>query len=138
VAELKTKKTAASVSAFVNQISDEQRRKDVKTIMAMMREATGEKPAMWGSSIVGFGRLHYTYASGREGEWFRAGFAPRKDAITLYLMDGLTAQKDLLEKLGTFKKGGGCLYVKKLADVDQRVLKQLIVRASRAKTLPRG
>ncbi len=138
MAELKTKKTTASVSAFVNQISDEQRRKDARAILSMMREATKEKPAMWGSSIVGFGRLRYKYASGREGEWFRAGFAPRKDAITLYLMGGLGAQKDLLEKLGKFKKGGGCLYVKKLADVDQRVLKQLIVRASKVTTLPRG
>ena len=136
MAELKTTKNSASVSAFVNQISDEQRRKDAKTILSMMREATKAKPAMWGSSIVGFGRLHYTYASGREGEWFQAGFAPRKDALTLYLMGGLP--KDLLEKLGKFKKGGGCLYVKKLADVDQRVLKQLIVRSSKVKTLPRA
>ena len=138
MAELKTKKTTASVSAFVNQISDEQRRKDAKAVLSMMRDVTKEKPAMWGSSIVGFGRLQYTYASGREGEWFRAGFAPRKDAITLYLMGGLEAQKDLLEKLGKFKRAGGCLHVKKLADVDQRVLKQLIVRASKVKRLPRG
>ena len=136
MAELKTKKTTASVAAFVNQISDEQRRKDARAILAMMREATRAKPAMWGSSIVGFGRLHYTYASGREGEWFQAGFAPRKDAITLYLMGGLP--NDLLEKLGKFKKGGGCLYVKRLADLDQRVLKQLIVRASKVTTLPRA
>jgi hypothetical protein len=137
MAELKTKKTAASVSAFVNQISDEQRRKDAKAVLSMMRDVTKEKPAMWGSSIVGFGRLHYTYASGREGEWFRAGFSPRKDAITLYLMGGLAAQQDLLDKLGKFKKGGGCLYVKKLADVDQRVLRQLIARASKVKSLSR-
>ena len=136
MAELKTKKTTASVAAFVNRISDEPRRKDARAILAMMREATRAKPAMWGSSIVGFGRLHYTYASGREGEWFQAGFAPRKDAITLYLMGGLP--NDLLEKLGKFKKGGGCLHVKRLADVDQRVLKQLIVRASKVTTLPRA
>ena len=136
MAELKTKKTTASVSAFVNQISDEQRRKDARAVLAMMRDATRAKPAMWGSSIVGFGRLHYTYASGREGEWFQAGFAPRKDAITLYLMGGLP--NDLLEKLGKFRKAGGCLHVKRLADVDQRVLKQLIVRASKVTTLPRA
>lgn len=138
MAELKTKKTTASVAAFVNQISDEQRRKDARAVLSMMRDLTKEKPAMWGSSIVGFGRLHYKYASGREGEWFRVGFAPRKDALTLYLCGGLAAQEDLLEKLGKYKRGGGCLYVKRLADVDQRVLKQLITRSSKITTLPRG
>lgn len=138
MAELKTKKTTASVLAFVNQISDEQRRKDARVVLSMMRDLTKEKPAMWGSSIVGFGRLHYKYASGREGEWFRVGFAPRKDALTLYLCAGLTAQRDLLEKLGKYKAGSGCLYVKRLADVDQRVLKQLIARSSKVTTLPRG
>ena len=138
MAELKTRKTTASVSAFVSRIGDEQRRKDARAVLAMMRESTKSKPSMWGSSIVGFGRLHYKYASGREGEWFRVGFAPRKDALTLYLCGGLAAQRDLLEKLGKFKMGGGCLYVKSLADVDQRVLKRLIARASKVTTLPRG
>lgn len=132
MAELKTKETKASVSAFVNTITDAQRRKEAKAIVSMMQEATKEKPAMWGSGIVGFGRLHYKYASGREGDWFKAGFAPRKDAFTLYLCGGFEPHRDLLGKLGTFKTGVGCLYVKRLADVDQSVLKQLIERTSRA------
>jgi hypothetical protein len=132
MAELKTKETKASVSAFVNTITDAQRRKDAKVILSMMQKATQAKPAMWGSSIVGFGRLRYKYASGREGDWFRAGFAPRKDAFTLYLCGGFEPHQDLLGKLGTFKTGVGCLYLKKLADVDQTVLKQLIERTARA------
>jgi hypothetical protein len=137
MAELKTKETKASVGAFVNSITDEQRRKDAKTILAMMEAATKEKPAMWGSSIVGFGRLHYKYPSGREGDWFRAGFAPRKEAFTLYLCGGFEPHKELLAKLGNFKTGVGCLYVKTLADVDHRVLKQLITRASKVTRAPR-
>jgi hypothetical protein len=137
MAELKTKETRASVSAFVNSISDDQQRKDAKTILAMMEAATKEKPAMWGSSIVGFGRLHYKYASGREGDWFRAGFAPRKDAFTLYLCGGLGPHQELLDKLGKFKTGVGCLYVKRLTDVDPSVLKQLITRASKVTRAPR-
>jgi hypothetical protein len=132
MAELKTKETKASVRAFVNSITDAQRRKDARAILAMMQEATKEKPAMWGTSIVGFGRLHYKYASGREGDWFKAGFAPRKDAFTLYLCGGFEPHQALLAQLGTFKKGVGCLYVKRLADVDQKVLKQLIVRTAKA------
>jgi hypothetical protein len=133
MAELKTKETKASVTAFVNAITDAQRRKDAKAILAMMQEATKEKPAMWGTSIVGFGRLHYKYASGREGDWFRAGFAPRKDAFTLYLCGGFEPHQELLAQLGKFKTGVGCLYVKRLADVDQRVLKQLIARTAKAR-----
>ena len=83
---------------------------------------------MWGSSIVGFGRLHYKYASGREGDWFKAGFSPRKDALTLYLCGGFAPHADLMDKLGKYKTGIGCLYVKRLEDVDQKVLKQLITR----------
>jgi hypothetical protein len=132
MADLKTRETKASVSRFVDQIGDEQRRKDARTILSMMQAATKARPAMWGSSIIGFGRLRYKYASGREGDWFRAGLAPRKDAFTLYLCGGFADHKDLLEKLGKHRTGVGCLYVKKLADVDQKVLKQLIVKASRS------
>ncbi len=87
---------------------------------------------MWGSSIVGFGRLHYKYASGREGDWFKAGFSPRKDSFTLYLCGGFGPHADLMQKLGKHKTGVGCLYVKNLEDVDQRVLKRLVTRTARA------
>lgn len=137
MAELKTKETKASVTTFVNGIADKRRRADAKAILAMMREATGAKPAMWGSSIVGFGRLHYKYASGREGDWFKAGFSPRRDSFTLYLCGGVRPHQDLLARLGKFKTGAGCLYVKKLEDVDRDVLKQLIARTAEA-GLPTG
>lgn len=137
MAELKTKATKASVRAFVNSITDEQRRRDAKAILSMMQEATKEKPAMWGTSIVGFGRLHYTYATGREGDWFRAGFSPRKDAFTLYLCGGFEPHQDLLAKLGKYRTGVGCLYVKKLEDVNPQVLKQLIARTAKAGMPPR-
>ena len=128
MAELKTKETRASVSGFVKQIADDKRRKDAEAILAMMKSVTKEEPRMWGSSIVGFGRLHYKYASGREGDWFKAGFSPRKDAFTLYLCGGFAPHADLMDKLGKYKTGIGCLYVKRLEDVDQKVLKQLIAR----------
>ena len=139
MAELKTKETRESVSGFVKQISDEKRRKDAEAIVAMMKSATKEEPRMWGSSIVGFGRLHYKYASGREGDWFKAGFSPRKDAFTLYLCGGFSPHADLMEKLGKYKTGVGCLYIKKLEDVDQKVLKQLMTRTVKgAKTFVPG
>jgi hypothetical protein len=84
---------------------------------------------MWGSSIVGFGRQHYKYESGREGDWFKAGFSPRKDSLTLYLIGGFQKHKDLMDKLGKYKTGKSCLYIKTLDDVDQKVLKQLITRS---------
>lgn len=132
MAELKTKQTGASVSAFLNQIADPQRRADARAIVSMMRDATKQRPAMWGTTIVGFGRLHYKYASGREGDWFRAGFSPRKDGFSLYVCGGFARHQKLLAKLGKFKTGAGCLYVKRLEDVDARVLKQLIARTARA------
>lgn len=128
MAELKTKETRASVSGFVKQIADEKRRKDAEAILAMMKSVTKEEPRMWGSTIVGFGRMHYKYDSGREGDWFKAGFSPRKDAFTLYLCGGFAPHADLMDKLGKYKTGIGCLYVKRLEDVDQKVLKQLITR----------
>lgn len=128
MAELKTKETRDSVAGFLKKIDDPARRKDAEAILALFKSATREEPKMWGSSIVGFGRLHYKYASGREGDWFKAGFSPRKDAFTLYLCGGFAPHADLMEKLGKFKTGGGCLYVKKLEDVDRKVLKQLVQR----------
>ena len=133
MAELKTKETKASVDGFLKGISDEKRRKDAEKILAMMRAATKEEPKMWGSSIVGFGRVHYKYESGREGDWFKTGFAPRKDSFTLHLCGGFERHADLLQKLGKHKAGVGCLYIKKLEDVDEKVLKQLIERIAKAK-----
>ena len=125
----KTQQTKASVAGFLKAIPDPQRRDDCKTVAAMMEAATKSKPAMWGTSIVGFGNFHYKSASGREGDWFTTGFAPRKDNLTLYLLGGFRKHPDLMDKLGKYKAGGGCLYIKRLDDVDQKVLKQLIARS---------
>ena len=133
MAELKTKETKASVSSFLSQISDANRRKDAERILALMKSVTKEKPKMWGSSIIGFGRLHYKYPTGREGDWFKAGFSPRKDSFTLYLCGGFEPHADLMGRLGKYKTGVGCLYVKKLEDVDEKVLKQLVTRTLKTK-----
>lgn len=126
MSELKTKKTDASVEEFLNTVEHEKRRKDGFALLEMMREITGEEPAMWGPSIVGFGSYHYKYASGREGDWFVAGFSPRKRNLTLYIMSGFDGYEALLEKLGKYKTGVGCLYINKLEDVDEQVLRELI------------
>lgn len=126
MAELKTKKNTASVQAFLNAVEDPERRKDLKAIAKLMREVTGERPAMWGDSIVGFGTYHYKYASGREGDWFVAGFAPRKNSLSLYLTCDLSTLGPILKRLGTHKTGRGCLYIKRLSDVDESVLRELV------------
>lgn len=124
---LKTQKNDASVEDFLNQVEDEVKRADSFRVLEMMREITGEPATMWGDSIVGFGRYHYTYASGREGDWFVTGFSPRKQALTLYLSyEYAETDHPLLDRLGKYKTGKACLYIKKLADVDLDVLKQLI------------
>ncbi len=124
-AELKTKVNEASADAFIDQQPGTVAA-DCRTIMGLMKKATGEEPKMWGASIVGFGRYHYKGASGREGEWFVTGFSPRKANLTLYILSGLEKEHALLEKLGKHSTGKGCLYIKKLADVDLKVLEQLI------------
>ena len=129
MAELKTKKTKASVNAFLDKITDEQRRKDCQVILNLMKQATGEEPKMWGSSIVGFGTYHYRYASGREGDWPIIGFSPRKTDLTLYIMPGLEKFESLMAKLGKYKTGVSCLYIKKLDDVEIPVLKKLIAKS---------
>jgi len=128
MAEPKTQKTKASVAAFIAAVEDETRRKDAKAIDKMMREITGEKPAMWGPSIVGYGSYRYKYESGREGDWPRAGFSPRKANLVVYLAP---ESKDaaLLKNLGKHKTGVSCLYINKLADVDENVLRELIKRS---------
>src|SRR5262245_2133923 len=124
MAELKTKKTNADVKAFLAEIANEQQREDATKVMKLMQKVTGDKPAMWGPSIVGFGHYHYVYDSGRENDWFQVGFSPRKAALTLYGLGGW--DQELLEELGKCKTGKGCLYIKKLADVNLGILEKLI------------
>lgn len=125
MAELKTKKTAADVEAFLRAIDDPTRREDCFTVLELMKKATKSEPKMWGTSIVGFGEVHYKYASGHEGDTCLLGFASRKAALTLYGCD-IAAQAELLKKLGKHKTGKGCLYIRSLADVDRAALKALI------------
>ena len=130
--ENKTQPTTRSVGAFIDALADEGRRAEAKKLLEMMRDATGEKPALWGPSIIGFGSYHYVYESGREGDMPIVGFSPRKAATVLYLMLGLGDIGPLLAKLGKHTTGKGCLYIKKLADVDTKVLEKVIGKAVRA------
>jgi hypothetical protein len=130
-AELKTTETTASVDAFIaKQPADIAA--DCRAIMGLMRKATGEDTKLWGASIVGYGRYAYTYDTGREGEWMITGFSPRKANLTLYIMMGFEEEAALMEKLGKHTTGTSCLYIKKLSDVDLRVLESLIVKGVRA------
>jgi hypothetical protein len=126
MAENKTKATGASVTEFINSIDDKQKRADARKVAAMMRKATGKRAKMWGSSMVGYGTYHYKYASGREGDFMLTGFSPRKQALTVYIMAGFSNYGTLMKKLGKFKTGKSCLYIKRLSDVDEDVLQQLI------------
>lgn len=126
MAEIKTKQNDASVEDFLNGVEEEKKRDDSFKILEMMKRITGEEPKMWGPSIVGFGAHEYTYASGREVNWFLAGFSPRKRNLTLYIMAGFKRYPELMQKLGKYKTGKGCLYIKKLEDVDNEVLEELI------------
>jgi len=126
MAELKTKRTNASVTAFLKRVPDDTRRRDCLTVVRIMKRATRAAPKMWGASIVGFGSYHYKYASGRQADWFLTGFAPRRQDLTLYIMAGPARYKTLLAKLGKYKTGRACLYIKRLADVNLTVLQQLV------------
>jgi hypothetical protein len=127
LAENKTKPIKASVTSFISSIEDEQRRRDAKKVAAMMREATGSRAKMWGANIVGYGTYHYKYESGREGDFLITGFSPRKQALTLYIIPGFNHFESLMSKLGNYKTGKSCLYIKRLSDVDEKILKRLIV-----------
>lgn len=129
MAELKTQQTDASVEDFLNSIHDEKKRQDSFTILELMREVTQTEPKLWGASLVGFGRYHYRYASGHAGDSFLTGFSPRKQNLTLYIMAGFDQYAELLAKLGKYKTGKACLYIKKIEDVDLEVLKELIERS---------
>jgi hypothetical protein len=133
MAENKTKPTKLSVTAFINALPDETRRGDAKALVKLMQGAAGEKPQMWGPSIIGFGTCHYRYDSGREGDMPLVGFSPRKAATVLYSLIGSSDSKALLPKLGKHTTGKGCLYIKKLTDVDQQVLKAMVVKSIAAK-----
>lgn len=126
MAEAKTRPTTESVEKFLNGIADEQRREDCFRLVAIMKAATKTEPEMWGTSIVGFGQHQYKGASGTTAEWPLIGFSPRKNDLTLYLMAGFLRHAESLKKLGKHKTGKGCLYLKKLADVDESTLKTII------------
>lgn len=125
MAELKTRENDADVSGFLNSVEEEQQREDCIRLLEMMSEVTGRAPKMWGTSIVGFGAYHYVYASGREGDWPIIGFSPRKQNISIYIMSGFDSYETLMKKLGTHKIGKSCLYIKKLADIEPDVLREL-------------
>ncbi len=129
MADNKTKPTAVSVTEFINAITDPAKRADAKALVKLMQDAAGEKPKMWGPSIIGFGKYHYKYDSGREGDAPLIGFSPRKAATVLYNVSGASDSKALLPKLGKHTTGKGCLYVKKLADVDRQVLAAMVVKS---------
>jgi hypothetical protein len=126
MADTKTKATTVSVSDFLDAKCDAARRADCDAIIIMMQKATGEKPKMWGPSIVGFGSYHYKYESGREGDMCIVGFSPRKAEIVLYIVDGFAQYEKLLAKLGKHKTGKSCLYIKRLTDVDVGVLEEMV------------
>lgn len=129
MAEQKTKPTEQSVESFLNKVVDESVRDDCFAIMKLMKRITGSAPKMWGPGIVGFGKYHYKYDSGHEGDACLTGFSPRKQNITLYVMPGFTQRAGLLKKLGKHKAGKGCLYIRKLEDVSEGVLESLILKS---------
>jgi len=126
ISHMKTQKNDASVVDFLNSVPDERKRADSFAVLELMREVTGEEPAMWGDSIVGFGSYRYKYASGRQGDWMLTGFSPRKQNLTLYIMSGFDDYESLLADLGKHKTGKACLYIKKLEDIDLVVLRELV------------
>lgn len=134
---LKTKKNETNVEDFINAVEHEAKRKDAIEILAMMKKISGEAPKMWGTSIIGFGDLHYKYASGREGEWFKIGFSPRKANLSLYISGcDVSMHEHQLTKLGKHKTGKGCLYINKLDDVNKEVLKEMIEEGFKNPNIP--
>ena len=131
MAELKTKATHASVDRFLQGIKDEKERQDCYELLAMMKKATKAEPKMWSTGIIGFGDHHYVYESGREGDWFLTGFSPRTQNLTLYVLSSFESQEELSARLGKHKTGKGCLYIKRLDDVDSKALQELITKSVR-------
>ena len=126
MSELKTKPTTASVDEFIAAVPDERKRDDSRVIVQMMQEVTGQPPVLWGTSIIGFGTMHYAYASGRTGDWPPIGFSPRKANISLYFMCDHSFLEDQLARLGKHSRGVSCIYIKRLSDVDVAVLREMI------------
>ncbi len=126
MAELKTKLNDANVVSFLQSVNDEKRKLECMTVLALMKKITKVEPSMWGDSIVGFGNYHYKSDSGREGDWFITGFSPRKQNLTIYIIAGFNQYPELMKNLGKFKTGSSCLYINKLADIDMKVLEELI------------
>jgi hypothetical protein len=129
MAELKTTPNDRSVAEFLENLTDDRRKADAIEVLGLIREVTGLEPRMWGDSIVGFGSYHYKYKSGREGDWFLAGFSPRKQNLTVYIMSGFEQETELMQRLGKHTTSKSCLYLKRLADVDREVLKELVRRS---------
>ena len=125
----KTQPTQRSIASFLAEISDPARRKDCEALVKLMSKATGEKPVLWGSNIVGFGAYHYKYASGHQGDACLVGFSPRKSDLSLHIQPGLHRYPDLLKRLGKYKSGKSCLYLKSLEDIDPAVLEELVSRS---------
>ncbi|MFK7933073.1 MAG: DUF1801 domain-containing protein [Saprospiraceae bacterium] len=129
MAELKTIPNDLSVTDFIDAIEDDKKRVDSKRIIEILTEITDEVPKMWGGSIIGFGTYHYVYKSGREGDWMKVGFSPRKQNLTIYIMPGLHYFEEELSRIGKHKLGKSCLYVKKLADIDEAVLREIVEKS---------
>jgi hypothetical protein len=128
--EMKTRENDADVIAFLNGVADDRRRQDCLALVALMEDATGAQAKMWGEAIVGFGSYHYKYASGREGDWFLAGFSPRKQNLTIYISAGFEPYETLMAELGKYKTGKSCLYVKRLDDIKLETLRELVKQAA--------
>lgn len=126
MADTKTKPTTQDVAEFLDGVENETRREDGRALLAMMQDVTGEEPRMWGPSMIGFGGYHYRYESGHEGDMFRVGFSPRKAELSVYLLPGAERYAELLARLGKHRMGKSCLYIRKLADVDMTVLRELV------------
>lgn len=129
MADIKTKPTTVSVTDFLNILEPEEKRNDAFEVLSIMKKVTGEEPVMWGPSIVGFGKYHYKYDSGHEGDMCIAGFSPRKNALTIYLMPGFEQGRELMDKLGKYKTGKVCLYINKLSDINKDILQKLIEKS---------
>ena len=129
MSDTKTKPTKESVKKFLDTVEHDGKRADSFKLLEIMKEITNEEPVMWGPSIVGFGSYHYKYKSGREGDWLKTGFSPRKQSLTVYIMEGFDGYEELLGKLGKHKTGVSCLYINKLTDVDMSVLRKIIKKS---------
>ena len=129
MSQLKTQPTDKSVKAFIEAIENEERRQECLQLLSWMKKITQTEPKLWSNNIVGFDSYHYKYATGREGDWFITGFSPRKQALTLYIMAGFDRYDELMAKLGKYKTGKSCLYIKRLSDVEEAVLKELITES---------